>query len=66
MDHIQRYHDDPEVKLLVVLGEVGGTEEYKIVEGLKSGKLTKPVVSWCIGTCSQLFTSEVWLHYITK
>lgn len=59
MDHVERYQDNPEVKMTVVLGEVGGTEEYKIVEGIKSGRLTKPIVAWCIGTCAKMFTSEV-------
>ncbi|KAI0240030.1 ATP-citrate synthase [Lamellibrachia satsuma] len=59
MDHIQRYHDDPDVKLIVVLGEVGGTEEYNIIEAIKDGRLTKPIVAWCIGTCARMFTSEV-------
>ena len=39
--------------------QVGGIEEYKICDGLKSGRLFKPVVAWCIGTCAKLFTSEV-------
>ena len=34
-------------------------EEYKICEALKSGRLFKPVVAWCIGTCAKMFTSEV-------
>lgn len=59
MDHITRYQDDPEVKMIVLLGEVGGTEEYKIIEAIKSGRLTKPIVGWCIGTCAKMFTSEV-------
>lgn len=59
MDHVLRYQDDPDVKMIVVLGEVGGTEEYRIIEGIKSGRLTKPIIAWCIGTCARMFTSEV-------
>jgi succinyl-CoA synthetase alpha subunit len=59
MDHIMRYQDDPDVKMIVLLGEVGGTEEYKIIEGIKSEQLNKPLVAWCIGTCAKMFTSEV-------
>lgn len=59
MDHIERYQDNPDVKMIVMLGEVGGVEEYKIVEGIKHGRLTKPIVAWCIGTCAKMFTSEV-------
>lgn len=59
MDHVMRYQKNPDVKMIVVLGEVGGTEEYKICDAIKSGLVTKPVVVWCIGTCAGMFTSEV-------
>uniref|UniRef100_H3A1H0 ATP citrate synthase n=1 Tax=Latimeria chalumnae TaxID=7897 RepID=H3A1H0_LATCH len=59
MDHVLRYQDTPGVKMIVVLGEIGGTEEYKICQGLKERRITKPVVCWCIGTCATMFSSEV-------
>jgi ATP citrate (pro-S)-lyase len=31
--------------MMVLLGEVGGEEEYKIVEALKKKRITKPLVS---------------------
>uniref|UniRef100_G1RK34 ATP-citrate synthase n=1 Tax=Nomascus leucogenys TaxID=61853 RepID=G1RK34_NOMLE len=40
-------------------GVIGGTEEYKICRGIKEGRLTKPIVCWCIGTCATMFSSEV-------
>ncbi|KAL5235218.1 hypothetical protein ACI65C_002628 [Semiaphis heraclei] len=59
MDHIMRYQADPEIKMIVLLGEVGGTEEYEVCEALTNKKITKPLVAWCIGTCASMFTSEV-------
>jgi ATP-citrate lyase alpha-subunit len=59
IDHIMGYESDPEVKFYVVLGEVGGLEEYKIVEALKSGKIKKPLVAWVTGTCAKVFPTEV-------
>lgn len=59
MDHIMRYQRDPAAKLIVLLGEVGGVEEYEVCEAIRSGKITKPLVAWCIGTCAGMFTSEV-------
>lgn len=41
------------------LTQIGGTEEYKICQGIKEGRITKPVVCWCIGTCATMFASEV-------
>ncbi|KAG5674557.1 hypothetical protein PVAND_004514 [Polypedilum vanderplanki] len=59
MDHIMRYQNDDGAKLIVVLGEVGGVEEYEICAALKDGRITKPLIAWCIGTCAGMFTSEV-------
>ena len=43
MDHIKRYNANPDVKMIVVLGEVGGVEEYDIVSAIKSGEIRKSV-----------------------
>jgi len=59
MDHIMRYQADPNVKMIVLLGEVGGVEEYEVCTAIKDGVITKPLVAWCIGTCASMFTSEV-------
>lgn len=48
-----------QVKMMVVLGELGGRDEYSLVEALKQGKINKPVVAWVSGTCARLFKSEV-------
>ena len=47
------------MKIIVVLGELGGTDEYSLVDALKAGKIKKPVVAWVSGTCAKLFKSEV-------
>lgn len=59
MDHLLRYQQEPDVKMMVLLGEVGGVEEYDVCAALKDGLITKPLVAWCIGTCAKMFTSEV-------
>ncbi|EAU82052.2 ATP citrate lyase isoform 2 [Coprinopsis cinerea okayama7 len=59
IDHLLRYEADPNCKMLVLLGEVGGIEEYRVIEAVKSGKIKKPIVAWAIGTCAKMFTTEV-------
>merc|ERR550514_346956 len=44
IDHMLRYNDNPEVKILMLLGEVGGTDEYEIIEAVKSGRINKPII----------------------
>ncbi len=59
LDHILRYEAIPAVKMIVALGEIGGTEELRIVEALKAKKITKPLVIWVTGTCSKMFPAGV-------
>jgi len=59
IDHLLRYNDNPEVKMMVLLGEVGGTDEYEIAEAIRSKRITKPLIAWCIGTCASIFPFEV-------
>jgi len=59
IDNMLRMESNPEVKYMVLLGEVGGTEEYKIIEAIKNGQIKKPVIAWCIGTIAKHFSSGV-------
>lgn len=59
IDHLLRYEADDKCKMLVLLGEVGGVEEYRVIEAVKTGKIKKPIVAWAIGTCAKMFTTEV-------
>ncbi|MDD5716158.1 MAG: citrate/2-methylcitrate synthase [Sulfuricurvum sp.] len=59
IDNLLRMQDNPEVKYMILLGEVGGTEEYKVIEAVKSGRITKPIIAWCIGTIAKYYDSGV-------
>ncbi|KAI8049654.1 citrate synthase-like protein [Syncephalis plumigaleata] len=59
IDHLIRYEQDPNCKMMLLLGEVGGDEEYRVAEAVRSGQIKKPVVAWCIGTCAKMFQTEV-------
>eukprot|EP01066_Platyproteum_vivax_P015913 Platyproteum_vivax@DN6963_c0_g1_i1.p1 len=59
VQHLLRYQEDSRVKMLVLLGEVGGDIEYDVVEALKDKRITKPLVAWCVGTCAPMFSTEV-------
>ena len=59
LDHLLRFENIPDIKMLVCLGEVGGRGEYDIAEALNSKKITKPLVIWVTGTCSKAFKTEV-------
>lgn len=59
LDHLLRFEEIPEIKMLVCLGEVGGSDEYQIAEALRKKKITKPLVVWVTGTCTKAFKTEV-------
>lgn len=59
IDHLLRYEQDPNAKILLLLGEVGGVEEYRVIEAVKAGKITKPIVAWAIGTVASMLKTEV-------
>ncbi|MDD3591942.1 MAG: citrate/2-methylcitrate synthase [Sulfurovum sp.] len=59
IDNLLRMQDNPDVKYMILLGEVGGTEEYKVIEAVKSGRITKPIIAWCIGTIAKYYSSGV-------
>jgi len=59
IDNLLRMEENPDVKYMILLGEVGGTEEYKVIEAVKSGKITKPIIAWCIGTIAKYYDSGV-------
>merc|ERR1719248_507480 len=59
IDHILKYQANPDCAMIVLLGEVGGVDEYEVMEAVKSKQVTKPVVAWCVGTCASAFSYDV-------
>ena len=59
IDNLLRMEENPEVKYMILLGEVGGTEEYKVIEAVKDGRIKKPIIAWCIGTIAKYYDSGV-------
>lgn len=59
LDHLLRYEQNPAIKMLVCLGEVGGTAEHEIAKAVKDGKIRKPLVMWVTGTCAKVLPGQV-------
>ncbi|XP_057471693.1 ATP-citrate synthase beta chain protein 2-like isoform X3 [Actinidia eriantha] len=55
-NHVLRSNNIPQIKMIFVLGELGGCDEYSLVN---RGRINKPVVAWVGGPCTTLFKSEV-------
>merc|ERR1711953_215402 len=52
IEHIFKFKANPDCKAIVMLGEVGGVDEYEVMEAVKNKTITKPLVAWCVGTCA--------------
>ena len=59
LEHLLRYEKNPAIKMLVCLGEVGGIDEYDILDAVKDGRIKKPLVMWVTGTCAKVFPTSV-------
>eukprot|EP01112_Ceratiomyxa_fruticulosa_P012777 TRINITY_DN3561_c0_g1_i2.p1 TRINITY_DN3561_c0_g1~~TRINITY_DN3561_c0_g1_i2.p1 ORF type:complete len:732 (-),score=144.82 TRINITY_DN3561_c0_g1_i2:8-2203(-) len=59
LDHVLRFETLPQVKIIVVLGEIGGWDEWEIARALKTGLIKKPLCAWVSGTVAKIFPSEV-------
>jgi ATP citrate (pro-S)-lyase len=58
-EHVIRYEAMEQVKMIVVLGEIGGIDEYDIAAAVRDGRATKPLIAWVSGTCAKMFPTEV-------
>jgi len=59
IDVLLRFEKDPSIKMMVLLGEVGGREEFLVADAIADGRITKPVVAWCCGTAAEAFDYDV-------
>ena len=59
IDHIMNYQNIDNVKMIILLGEVGGIQELIVSNAVKAGLITKPVIGWCMGTSADYFTDDV-------
>ena len=50
---------DPQTKAIVYFGELGGSDEYEIVDMLKERKLTKPILCYIAGVIDEAFDEHM-------
>lgn len=46
---------DPKTKEIIFFGELGGTDEYRIAELIKTGKIKKRIIAYIAGVVAELF-----------
>ena len=58
-DIVLDYEANPEISMIVILGEVGSRDELEIAELLRDKKITKPVVAYVSGSFAEKLSTEV-------
>lgn len=56
-DMFQAAQDDPATQTIVYFGELGGGDEYLLVDLINKQKITKPVIAYIAGTVAELFAA---------
>ncbi len=46
---VKKFEGDPQTKLIVMFGEIGGTQEERVAEMIKNGEVKKPLVAYIGG-----------------
>jgi ATP citrate (pro-S)-lyase len=58
-DVLSLAENDPATNAIVYFGELGGTDEYEIVEMLKGKRLTKPILCYVAGIIDEAFDEHM-------
>ena len=59
VDVIQYYETIDEIKLVVLLGEVGNKDELIIADMIAKKEIQKPVLARCVGTSAEQMKTQV-------
>lgn len=58
-DIVLEYEQNPEIKMIVMLGEVGSRDELDVAALIRDGSIKKPVVAYVTGSFAERLSSEV-------
>ncbi len=58
LDAFLAAENDPETSAIVYFGELGGTDEYDVIELIQTGKLTKKIICYIAGTVAEMFPTS--------
>jgi ATP citrate (pro-S)-lyase len=58
-DVLMLAENDPKTKAICYFGELGGSDEYEIVDLIKAKKLTKPMIAYIAGIVDEVFDEHM-------
>lgn len=58
-EQVQRFEENPDISLILLLGEVGGTQELEIARLVQEKSITKPIVAWVSGVGNRALKASI-------
>lgn len=58
-DIVLQYEKNKEIKLIILLGEVGNKDEIEIADLINTKQITKPLIAWVSGTSAEFLPKEL-------
>lgn len=58
IDYVMEYERNEKIKMIIVLGEVGGIQEILIGDAKRRGLITKPIIGWCMGGSAEFINNK--------
>lgn len=58
-DVVKYYEENEKVKIIVLLGEIGGLQEIEVANLVKAGYIKKPIVGLCLGSSADLLSTDI-------
>lgn len=58
-DALLAAQEDPQTKTIIYYGELGGDDEYELVELIKTGQVSKPVICYIAGIIGENFEAPI-------
>ena len=58
IDYVMEYENNDKIKMIIILGEVGGIQEILIGDAKRKGLIKKPIIGWCMGTSAEFINNK--------
>lgn len=56
---VKFYEKNDDVKIIVLLGEIGGLQEIEVATLVKNGLIKKPIIGLCLGSSADYLSSDI-------
>jgi ATP citrate (pro-S)-lyase len=58
IDYVMDMENNPQIKMIIILGEVGGIQELLVSQAKRNNLISKPIIGWCMGTSAVFINNK--------